>query len=667
MSKYRLSFTIGPVQSFVAQARRTRDLWTGSWLLSLLSESSLIATEKLDGRAIIPHRGEYHKQLTSIRSAIGGIPNRFEVEFDSEKTAKQAGEAATAAFYETWQSVADEVWSSFVEKIATHGNQTGEIWKRQTKNFWELSWVVTPAGDPSQLAGLALNRRKQFRNVSATLEPGTKCSLMKEYQEISGHYGHQQWDRQRQFWDTFRGSVSNLDLKGDEKLCAIGVIKRFYPEVVDEHIAKLTGAKPQRSIKEQSRWPSLGFFAALPWLQELDKTTDGTTKPNKHSPKQLAQTLSEETQKPDLVKGQRVDGYQQSEHIPAKDFGLGNWGANVDATVWHSSGLANNLIGFTPQRVRKLARLQSDVFESMKPKKPIPYYALLLADGDSMGALVAQFGNPQDVSKGLNSFAGSVGSIISPENGNGRVVYAGGDDVFALLSAKTALDAAKQLSDSYRQAFRKLDSEVNATLSVAIVYAHFKQPLSSVIRTAHHLLDDIAKDKTGRDSLALGLIQASGLSAVWSSPWKLAYPEKSASLPEIIDQFSASEDDTAPFNSSYLQNLRGQITSLFDASLELPGTHQPTAIEGDVLLQIAHAEYRRRLDSDELKARQPDDTKPEIEKLMSLSHPRFRFIEQKQNEKLETLKIDDDHFGFDGWKIGRFLKQVQVGAIIDHE
>ena len=30
-------FTLGPVQSFVAQARRTRDFWAGSFLLSWLA------------------------------------------------------------------------------------------------------------------------------------------------------------------------------------------------------------------------------------------------------------------------------------------------------------------------------------------------------------------------------------------------------------------------------------------------------------------------------------------------------------------------------------------------------------------------------------------------------------------------------------------------------
>jgi hypothetical protein len=33
LMKYLLSISIGPVQDFIATARRSRDLWFGSWLL----------------------------------------------------------------------------------------------------------------------------------------------------------------------------------------------------------------------------------------------------------------------------------------------------------------------------------------------------------------------------------------------------------------------------------------------------------------------------------------------------------------------------------------------------------------------------------------------------------------------------------------------------------
>lgn len=38
-----LHFTLGPVQGFIADARRTRDLWAGSFLLSWLTGQAMAA------------------------------------------------------------------------------------------------------------------------------------------------------------------------------------------------------------------------------------------------------------------------------------------------------------------------------------------------------------------------------------------------------------------------------------------------------------------------------------------------------------------------------------------------------------------------------------------------------------------------------------------------
>ena len=47
-------FTLGPVQGFVAQARRTRDFWAGSFLLSWLAGVAICAVEKQGGEIIFP-------------------------------------------------------------------------------------------------------------------------------------------------------------------------------------------------------------------------------------------------------------------------------------------------------------------------------------------------------------------------------------------------------------------------------------------------------------------------------------------------------------------------------------------------------------------------------------------------------------------------------------
>ena len=47
-------FTLGPVQSFVAQARRTRDFWAGSFLLSWLSAVAIQAVKAQGGEVRFP-------------------------------------------------------------------------------------------------------------------------------------------------------------------------------------------------------------------------------------------------------------------------------------------------------------------------------------------------------------------------------------------------------------------------------------------------------------------------------------------------------------------------------------------------------------------------------------------------------------------------------------
>ena len=51
--KYLISIGIGPVQDFIASARRSRDLWFGSWLLSELSKAAANAVVEEAGEVIL--------------------------------------------------------------------------------------------------------------------------------------------------------------------------------------------------------------------------------------------------------------------------------------------------------------------------------------------------------------------------------------------------------------------------------------------------------------------------------------------------------------------------------------------------------------------------------------------------------------------------------------
>jgi CRISPR-associated protein Cmr2 len=639
-NRVHLSFSVGPVQTFVAQARRTRDLWAGSWLLSYLAETALAAAERADGDPIIPYRTPQQRgKITSRATPVGGYPNRFELAFGDPVAAKLGAEQASQAFREAWSDITKAVWDKFVMPVEHQGNGTNSIWKRQIDNFWELSWVIGAPDAGAQTLGRLAAARKNFRNVSVAAEPGTKCSLMGTMQEISGHFGPGQWKAQAEFWKALQGSLDELDLKVGERLCAIALVKRLFPKVIQSAVA---GTSPD--LFEQRSWPSTAFIAVRPWLEKLQGS-------NPHAAEEYARSAT------------RL-GYSQSETQAAREVGI-PWAA-VDAPVWFASAVKQNEPKLKQEDVRLLLERLRIVSEAAGSTKPVPYYALLLMDGDSVGSLPGLLGSSTELSAALARFSEFVPSII--KSGGGRTVYAGGDDVLALVPAVSALETAHQLCDSYRKSFAGTGAQESATISGAIVFAHWRHPLRQVLRTAHQLLDEVAKDQTGRDSLAIGIIAGSGLNTVWSAPWAAIRGEApgSVKLGSAIADFGAAEqDDESPcFNASYLYRLREDFSRLFDKPMEQPGSFGNVPVGGeDLLVELAHAEYRRRLKTGERQETPPEETRPRIEALMSLSQ---RWTRSQPNGSF-SVSAARQIFGFDGWRVARFMKQVQQGKVDDHE
>lgn len=642
-----LSFSIGPVQGFVAQARRTRDLWAGSWLLSYLAETALAAAEKAGGQAVIPYRPEDARgHVTSVTDPIGGYPNRFEIVFTDQQHAAGAARKAEIAFRSAWQKVTDAVWRRFVAPVASRGNGTDAIWQRQVTNFWELSWVAAEVESGTKTIGHLAACRKLFRNVAAEPEPGTKCSLMGTLQEISGHYGREQRKKQEAFWDEFmaQSEVRSLDIRKGERFCAIALIKRLFPRIIGQAISP----EAEKNLASQENWPSTAFIAALPWLKSIEGDPAKLQKARDYADK-----------------ARREFDWQLSEDRAAREADI-PW-AGLDAPAWFSSAVRGNEPGKAKDPgplLKALADLQQ-----VTDGKPIPFYALLLMDGDSMGELLESLGDPAALSEGLHTFAAEVDPIIKEHDG--RTIYAGGDDVLAVLPAVHALDAATELCTKYRGSFPSVSDDVS-TISGAIVFAHWTFPLRQVLAAAHHLLDDVAKDQTGRDALALGIILGSGTSALWAAPWEavLGEAEGSHALQSVIDDFGTdeSEKELPEFNASYLYHLREQFSRLFDKPLERPGEFGRAQLEtgpgrGDILFELAHAEYRRRIPKSRLKSLPPAETRPRIEPLMALTR---RWRRKKQNGA-PVVRPDPGSFCFDGWRIARFLKQVKEGKLNEHD
>lgn len=643
---YYLSMSIGPVQSFVMQARRTRDLWAGSWLLSYFASTMLATAENNGGKAVFPFRHENDVgQVNASKTAIGGYPNCMQLYFTSHAQAKESAKKAEEAFNKKWEDLSSKVWDRYIQEVANeygndNGNACSEIWKRQVDNFWEITWTIHPNSGDEQCSDVVIHR-KFMRNVPATEEPGTKCSIMPFYQEISGFVGIKSEIRRKQnlFWEKVSDEVGKFDIKETERLCAIAVIKRLFPAVINDYLEN-----PSQELLNRIKTPSTAFMAALPWLKKIG-----------------------EARCKDYIKTACDKGFHCNDDAAAKEFHI-DW-AKIDASVWFTSGLKTHESHDTVELEKSLRRL----FEDAENCQPSPFYAILLMDGDSMGELARKYKDrQQNISESCNKFAHQVEGIVQDKCG--RAIYAGGDDVLAIIPAKEALPAAQELKLEYERSFlstAELAPEQGASISGAIVYAHFQYPLMEVLKQAHHLLDDVAKDTTGRDALAMCLLPKSGINAVWSVPWGIITGKQPGTQPftELIDKFGSavednSDDEMPSYNTSFLYSLQQQFTKLFNQPIGFPGEYGqiPMMDTDDFLLTLTNAQYRRRMSKKQCQDNAPDKTLEALRPLMALTQ---RWTRMK-NESSFTIEPDPKTFSFDGWRMALFLKQLRDGKVVDH-
>lgn len=500
----KMSFTIGPVQGFVRQSRRTRDLWASSFLLSYLSGCAMVGAAR-HGRILLPDVSHDPLYLQLLHGSsdngiqVGSLPNRFLLETDDPES---AAKSALESFRERWDRIGAIVWERYVAGVADLGRDTQEIFERQVHHFWEIQWVA--AGDDEELRGL-LERRKEWRSRIPTVEGGDKCSVMPELQELSGHVragGDVPRTKQDGFWGALkaRGRLHDAELRPGERLSAVALIKRTYPR--DDVAGDALGWDPGAV-----RWRSTVYVAAIPWIDEVLERAPA-----------LCREYGDAVHRHD----ERARREIPARTVRSRHRDSGGSFARLDANYFFTNALANAHATFAglPETgegsgVRKdMARRLVELYRAGGADPvgpPASFYALLLMDGDRVGALLRR---GAAVSQALGAFTKQVSPIVAKHQG--YAIYSGGDDVLAMLPVPRALECAWKLRDAYRGSF---DAADGATTSAAVVFAHVRRPLGQVLAEAHHLLDDVAKDRNGRDSIAVSLLRHGDRTLEWASTW----------------------------------------------------------------------------------------------------------------------------------------------------
>lgn len=161
-----LLMQFGPVQEFISQARSTRDLWSGSYLLSWIVAHAIKAvTDRIGPDAILfPAlcgqplfdflHAEFYKGLgREVRKMHGdaqilipNLPNRFLAVVPESLASELAGAAEKTARSCLFDKVGDACWNWLAEKHPhrSPGDEARQRWEQQLRQFLSVTWQIGP-------------------------------------------------------------------------------------------------------------------------------------------------------------------------------------------------------------------------------------------------------------------------------------------------------------------------------------------------------------------------------------------------------------------------------------------------------------------------------------------------------------------------------------------
>lgn len=626
-----LLFTLGPVQEFIAAARKTQDLWAGSYLLSFLSWQAMkVICNELGPDAIIfpdlyaqPLVDDWLKREINLNKIPNGdlsiptLPNRFLAFVPSsqvESLSNKAANAVQSSFLEIGNYAIKKLFECIQDEQNIDKGYIQSCAEKQFQNFLECYWASVSLPniktrtfreafqshfegtlqwdnetqntilEAYEQSGYALNignaygrlytlleqivgSRKSLRNYLQVEESGYRCSLISRFAALLPKPDATPQEM-RKFWQVVSEKSENK-IRSNERLSAISLSKRYFPEYLKEKL-------PLSEI----RFPSTSEVAAARFKFEvIDKA------------------------KNDKVLSQAVESYTRAvqELLPGVAFrGYSMPRINKLEYQWKTfSGIDGQYL-FVESFEEEALKSEQDV--NMEKRKaslealkhlikiagergiapPEKYFAVLLLDGDEMGKWLSgeksppfrdalhsklvedinksdnelwkklvekesAYRRPQApsqhiaISRALNNYALKLVRVLVEKKYLGKLIYAGGDDVLALVPIQDALLLARDLRAAFSGQLSKAEWKVdwsnesgfvqvpdgelvstlgvNATASVGIAVAHHTHPLQQVLSAARQA-EKFAKSIVGRNAFGIQILKRSGEELQVGAKWR---------------------------------------------------------------------------------------------------------------------------------------------------
>lgn len=501
MTAHLLLVSLGPIQDFIASARRCQDLWFGSWLLSELSRTVAEAVEKAGGAGCVVFPAGL---ATADRP---GVANKIVARLPDGVDPLATADAARTCQQERLEAIAQRAW----------GQLGSQPWHRDTalaqvRELMEFLWVAVPLGgdtvDEYAHARETCERRlAAIKNTRRWVQPKwgqagvPKSSLDGERESVVDETVYTaKWSASRR-----RGVFG---LKGAERLCGIGLLKRL-------------GSDPHGAGEDAAGWArgtpvfhSTSHVAVTPLLERVAAAPDAVA---------------------DYLDELRTLGLDTGRFRVAADPALiDRRGLRHDGVLLLSTRLSDHFEEHSDldeeARAGALRRAQLALKGLLGTvdfgAEPCPYYAFLLGDGDRMGVAidgVRSLAAHRDLGDALNLFSLQCRTIVAGHHGS--LVFAGGDDVLALLPLHRVVSCARTLADAFAGAVQRAVNDhwpedrgdpPLATLSVGVGIGH---QLDAMGQTRALAMRAEKEAKKLRNALAVAVSKRSGADLLVAGTW----------------------------------------------------------------------------------------------------------------------------------------------------
>ncbi|MCG0315060.1 MAG: type III-B CRISPR-associated protein Cas10/Cmr2 [Calditerricola sp.] len=486
-------FTLTPVQGFVVTSRKTQDLYNASLLLSYLCETGMKALRELFEKA-----GKGVGQPPSVRflfpdEKVPSKPNRFLAEVEGPvELLRRVGYEVEKRVREEWVTIGTTV----LDKLELRLSQVQrEQFVAQLQRYFQIFWLCYPYSGATDAFEAEYRKAEQLFAALKNVRPfaqlqtiplktgnppragetGRKCSLTGEenvlvYRPAPNwkETGEPAWIRNTEPRPVAAPHLGLRYLAEGEALGAVGLVKRAAGTYLGD---KLAGEGYEHCF------PSTAWIALYPFKDELDAVL-------------REEGLSEQAIEPQYL-------FALNERQPFAE--------ELETEVQEAT-----------ERVFRRLKARRNLGEN-ESLSLVPYYALMVFDGDLMGDWFAgAYKKPnvplahyhEKLCRQLGEYAAWVrGNLVPPL---GKVVYAGGDDLTAFLALDRVFETAQWLRTEFFSKMIDLMqvADRRLTFSAGLVIAHYKDPLSHVLETAWRM--EKAAKNSGRNALGVAVLKRSG-------------------------------------------------------------------------------------------------------------------------------------------------------------